>query len=245
MLTIVLALLSALAVTGALKLAFVHSTWSLLFPFLVTLVAVAVLLMRRMSQRLEPLIEETQRHLAGGRRELALKSLREGLRFGLWHPLVAAQLRAQIGELQYALGDLDQAEAELAQSSRWPWTSRALLGCVYFKKHETDKMKRAFEVAVKVGDKEALSWTLYAYCELARGEREAAVKLLERGLKKCPGDARLLANLELAREGKKLKVAPYGDRWTRFGLDTEGPVLPKAARGFAVKPGFRQRSRRK
>ena len=43
------------------------------------------------------------------------------------------------------------------------------------------------QFAVKVGDKEPIVWTLYAYCQIARGEREAAVKILEQALKKIWG----------------------------------------------------------
>ncbi|MSP62587.1 MAG: tetratricopeptide repeat protein [Myxococcales bacterium] len=245
MLTLLIALLAAVAVTGGLKLAFATASWSLIFPFLLTLVGVLILMFQVVGRRIQPIVKEAERHLLGARRELALKSLRDGLRYQAWHPMIAAQLRAQIGALHYDTGELDQAEAELRRASRWPWTSRALLGCVYFKRKDGAKMKKAFETAVKVGDKEPLAWTLYAYCLISRGDREDAVKVLERALKKNPADARLTANLELAKEGKKLKVAPYGDKWARFNLDGEGPVVPKAARGFAVRPGFRQKPMRK
>jgi len=42
-----------------------------------------------------------------------------------------------------------------------------------------------------------------------------------------------------------MKVAPYGDRWPRFGLDGSKPGVPKQMRGFAQRPGFRQRPQRK
>lgn len=245
MLTLLIAFVAATLVSAGLNYAF-HSSWSLILPFLAVFIGVAILAVRQVAKRIEPLIKTAEKHLLGGRREMALASLREGLSMQKWHPLIGGQLRAQIGALQYDTGNLDEAEAELSRASRWPWTSRALLGCVHFKKRDPARMKRAFETAVSVGDKEPLAWTLYAYCLVAQGEREASVKVLERALKKNPGDARLEANLELAKEGKKLKVAPYGDKWSRFNLDGgAGPVLPKAARGFAVRPGFRQKAQRK
>lgn len=245
MLSIFVALLAAVIATGAIKAGFPHSTWSLAFPFLVTFGGVLVFLMRRVGRLFEPVMKSAEKHLLGGRRELALKCLRDGLGLKRWHPMIAGQLHAQIGAMHYDTGELDEAEAELSQASRWPWTSRALLGCVYFKRRDGEKMRKAFDVAVKVGAKEPIVWTLYAHCLIARGEREAAVKVLARALEKNAGDQRLIANLELAKEGKKLKVAPYGEKWSRFGLEGEGPVVPKAARGFAVRPGFRQKARRK
>ena len=246
MLTLLLAFVAATVVAGGLKLAFVHSSWSLIFPFLTVFVGAAILAARQVALRIEPIIKSAEKQLLAGRREAALDALRDGMSLQKWHPLIGGQLRGQIGALQYDGGNLDEAEAELSRASRWPWTSRALLGCVYFKKRDSKQMKKAFETAVTVGSKEPLAWTLYAYCLLAQGEREATVKVLQRALKKNVGDARLTANLELAIEGKKLKVAPYGDKWSRFNLDGgPGPVVPKAARGFAVRPGFRQKAQRK
>jgi tetratricopeptide (TPR) repeat protein len=246
MLSIFIALLSAIAVAAVFKLShLVHGYWGLVPPALIAFIGVTVLMFRRAAGRLDPMVKSVEKHLAGGRRELAIKTLREGLALGRWHPLLAGQLHAQIGAIEYVAGDLDAAEEELSRASRYPWVSRAFLGCVYFKRRDEKKMRQAFDVAVKVGAKEGIVWTLYAYCLIARGQRDEAVKMLEQGLKKNPGDHRLEANLELAKEGKRLKTAPYGDSWARFALDGEGPVLPKAARGFNPRPGFRQRPKRR
>ena len=246
MLSILISLVAAVVSTALLKLAFVRSRWELIFPFLVVLVGVMALLFRRTATMLEPLIKGAEKHLMAGRREQAMKALRDGLGLGRWNPLVPPQLRVQIGTLEYALGHLDEAEVELKRAWRWPWQSRAYLGCVYFKKRDGAKMEKAFETAVAVGKKEGLAWATYAWCLVAQGKRAEAVKVLERGLKEIPNDHRLESNLELARKpSEKLKMAPYGDTWAAFALETAGPVLPKAARGFAVRPGFRQRPMRR
>jgi tetratricopeptide (TPR) repeat protein len=201
--------------------------------------------MRRVGKMINPVVEEAQRHMQGGRRELALQSLRNGLRFSRWHPLLAPQLRTQIGLLLYDQGDTDGALAELKQGSSRPWESRGFLGCAYFKKRDDAGMVKAFEKAVKVGQKDDLSWTLYAWCLLSREKKTEAVAVLKRAIAKLPANERLKNNLELVEEGKKMKVAPYGDRWARFGLDGSKPGVPKAMRGFAQRPGFRQRPQRK
>jgi tetratricopeptide (TPR) repeat protein len=245
MLTPLFGLLAALLVSGLLSATRLLSPAGSILPGALVFVGVVLLLLRRTSQRIEPLVKEAEKHIAGGRAELALQTLDRGLHWGRWHPLIPAQLRSMIGTLQFDLGRLEEAEENLARAIRWPWITKALLGVVYFKRREEPKMIKAFETAVKVGKKEPLAWTLYAYCMLARGKKDETVKILERALKENPGDGRLEANLELAKTGKKLKTAPYGDKWTRFRLDGEGPPLPKAARGFAVRPGFRQRARRR
>jgi Flp pilus assembly protein TadD len=223
----------------------VHTIPGAITPAVIATIVAAVLLMRRVGKRVQPIVEEAQRHLQAGRKELALKSLRAGLEHRLWHPLLEGQLRSQIGALQYASGNYDEAIEELRRASPRPWESKAFLGCAYFKKHDEEGLKKAFETAVKVGKKEGLAWTMYAWCMVARGKKEEAAKILERGLKELPNDQRLQTNLELAQAGKKLKVAPYGDKWSSFGLDGSVPGVPKGAKGFAPRPGFRPGFRQK
>jgi tetratricopeptide (TPR) repeat protein len=219
----------------------VHTTAGAITPAVIATLVAAVLIMRSVGKKITPAVEEAQRHLKAGRRELALASLRGGLKQRLWHPLLEGQLRAQIGALQYASGELDQAIFELKRAAPRPWESRAYLGCALFKKRDEAGMKQAFERAVKVGKGDGLSWTLYAWCLAARGKKDEAAAVLERAIKQLPADQRLKTNLELVQGGKKMKVAPYGDRWASFALDGSVPGVPKAARGFAQRPGFRQK----
>jgi hypothetical protein len=80
---------------------------------------------------------------------------------------------------------------------------------------------------------------------VARGKKDEAAEILKRALKENPGDQRLQNNLELVQQGKKLKVAPYGERWASFGLDGSTPGVPKGMKGFTQRPGFRPGFRQK
>jgi tetratricopeptide (TPR) repeat protein len=245
-LSILVAVLSG-AVVGALfrLTGITHSVAGAVTPGVIVTIVALIILMRRIGKMVNPVVEEAQCHLQGGRRELALKALRDGLRFRSWHPLLEPQLRTQIGLLLYDQGDTDAALEELKRGSSRPWESPAFLGCAYFKKRDEAKMKAAFEKAVKVGEKDDLAWTVYAWCLLSRDKKAEAVDVLKRALKKLPANERLKNNLELVEGGKKMKVAPYGDKWARFGLDGSKPGVPRAMRGFAQRPGFRQRPQRK
>ncbi len=246
MLTIIASLLFGFAVGAVFRFShLVHSLPGAITPAVIAVVAAAILIMRRVGQRVQPVVEEAQRHLQGGRRELALKSLKQALGFRAWHPLLAGQIHAQIGALEYANGDYDAAISELEHASMRPWEAKAFLACAYFKKHDEAKLKKAFEVAVSVGKKESLSWTLYAWCMVARGKKDEAAEILQRALKAIPGDQRLHTNLELVQQGKKMKVAPYAERWASFGLDGSTPGVPKGMKGFAQRPGFRPGFRQK
>lgn len=250
MLTIVVSLISGILVGALLRLTgAVHSIPGAILPALAVTLIAAVFLLRRLSKRIEPIVADAQRHMQGGRKEMALKALRSGLWLGRWHPLIEGQLRTQIGVLEYASGNVDNAIAELSKASSRPWEGPAFLGCAHFKKRNESDMVKAFEKAVKVAPKEGIAWTLYAFCMNARGKKDEAIKILQRGLEKLPGDARLQGNVENLQGGKKLKTAPYGDTWTAFGVEPGAPVgpanLPKYARGYAQRPGFRQKPQRK
>ncbi len=246
MLSIVVAVLSGVVVGGLFRVTGLsHSIAGAITPGVIAMIIAVIFLMRRVGKMINPVVEEAQRHLQGGRQELALKSLRDGLRFTRWHPLIGPQLRTQIGLLLYAQGNTDEALEELKQASSRPWESPAFLGCAYFKKRDEAGMVKAFEKAVKVGEKDDLSWTVYAWCLQSREKKAEAVAVLKRALEKLPANERLKNNLELVEGGKKMKVAPYGDRWARFGLDGSKPGVPKQMRGFAQRPGFRQRPQRK
>jgi tetratricopeptide (TPR) repeat protein len=245
-LSIVVAILSGVVVGALFRLTGVtHSIAGAVTPGVIATIVAVILLMRRIGKMINPVVEEAQGHLKGGRRELALKSLRDGLRFRLWHPLLEPQLRTQIGLLLYDEGKTDEALEELKRASSRPWESPAFLGCAYFKKRDEAGMVKAFEKAVKVGEKDDLSWTVYAWCLASRDKKAEATAVLKRALVKLPASERLKNNLELVEGGKKMKVAPYGDRWARFGLDGSKPGVPKQMRGFAQRPGFRQRPQRK
>jgi tetratricopeptide (TPR) repeat protein len=244
-LTIIASLFLGFAVGAGFRLLLVHSLAAAIAPGIITVIGAMILIMRAVGKKVQPTVEEAQRHLQGGRRELALKSLKQALGHKAWHPLLAGQIHAQIGALEYAGGNYDAAIAELEKASPRPWESKAFLGCAYFKKHDEKGLKKSFETAVRVGKKEGLVWTLYAWCMVARGKKEEAAEILTRALKESPADQRLQNNLELVQQGKKLKVAPYGERWAGFGLDGSTPNVPKGMKGYTQRPGFRPGFRQK
>jgi tetratricopeptide (TPR) repeat protein len=239
-LTLIVSLLAGAATTGLL-LTVVHSTAGAVVPGIVVALGVVVLVLRSVGKKIMPLVDEAQRHMGASRKEMALESLKAGLKYQAWHPLIASQLRTQIGALHYIGGDYDEALVELKQASSRPWESSAYLACTYFKKHDEDNMVKAFEKMLKVAKgADGLPWNIYAWCLVACGKREEAVSVLKRGIEKLPADDRLKNSLEQVQEGKKPKVAPYAERWAAFGLDGTVAGLPKGApKGYAQRPGFR------
>jgi hypothetical protein len=85
-------------------------------------------------------------------------------------------------------------------------------------------MRETFEKAVQASPKESLLWNLYAYCLCESNDTEKAKDILERGLKKLPGDEKAKQNLELLREGKKMKMKGFGEMWLQFHLESIGTI---------------------
>lgn len=204
-----------------------HAISGLIVWGLAGFVASFILLTRRAAKKIEPLMAEAQKHLQAGRLEKSVEVLQSGFGAARWHPLLPGQLEAQIGILLYVAGKADEALPHLQKSSRFVWIAKAMLGCYWFKKKELQKMRAPFESAVRTGKKESLAWTVYAHCLREGGDKDAAVAVLERGVKafekaKKEPDHRLSKNLELAKQGKPLKTQPYGEQWLQFRLDGKG-----------------------
>jgi tetratricopeptide (TPR) repeat protein len=228
----------------------IHSIAGAILPAILVAFAAGILVFRRVSTRITPIVEEAQQHMQGRRPEMALKSLRNGLRWTKWHPLLEPQLRTQIGILLYLQKQYDEALPELARGTKQQWESRAYLGALYFKRREEAPMVKAFEEGVKAGEKDEFFWSLYAYCLNAQGKKTEAEAVLRRGLEKLPGNARLQDAIEAVKTNDKLKMQKFGDRWAMFQLEanavpTGGQDIPKMYRGRASRPGFREKPQRK
>lgn len=101
----------------------------------------------------------------------------------------------------------------------------AMLAISYMKRQKRDKMVQTFDKAVQWNGKESLLWNLYAYCQAEEcGEKSKAIAILEKGLKKLPGDSHLTENLENLKSGSKMKMRSFGDSWYQFHLESLGQL---------------------
>jgi hypothetical protein len=100
------------------------------------------------------------------------------------------------------------------------------------KRNKKEKMRETFEKAVRWSSKESLLWSLYAFCLNEGGDSGKAKEILARGLKKIPGDERIMHNLEALNEGKKMKMRSYGDMWLQFHLEKQSVIMKQQAAAF-------------
>ncbi len=253
----IVSLFAGAAVAGLYLVSFRQAPWwgGLIFLVVVS-IGVFFWLSRRVLGRLEPLLAEAGKHLQQMRADQSaaereqhqargIATLRSAFRWSPWHPMIGAQLHAQLGSVLYVSDKLGEAEPHLRKSPRSVWTARAMLACLHFRRKDAEAMRKEFEglCADKKACKESLLWTLYAFCERELSGKDAAVAVLERGHALMRSDEKLENNLERVKQGKDLKTQGYGGQWYQFKVG-EPPkaqqMVQRAGGGGAMHPALRR-----
>jgi tetratricopeptide (TPR) repeat protein len=200
------------------------SWWlSILVSVLIAL-GVFVAVARYVLKKVTEVVEGAVKDLQAQRFEKGIRELKAALKYGKWQFYVTGQLNSQIGMVYYMKRDFSNAFPYLEKSFFKNWVAMGMLGVTYLKRNKKDKMIQTFENTVRWTGKESLLWALYAYCLAEAGDKGKAVEVLQRGLKKLPGDEKLTQNLEFLNEGKKMKMKPYGEMWLQFHLESIGTI---------------------
>ncbi len=231
MINILISVLVAIDIALGLYLLEVHYIIDILVG-LVAGLGVFYLLSKRMAAILTAIVEKANKMAMKRNLDGAIETLKEGYRFRWKHPFVKSQLDAQIGVLYYYKKDYDNAFPYLKKGIATHYIAKGMLAVIYYKRKNFEKMEETFEVAVKAAPKESLIWALYAYCLNKTGKRDKAIEVINRGLKKIPGDERLLANLKALQNRKPMKMKAYGELWYQFMLD-KMPVIQQQPPKFA------------
>ncbi len=207
--------------------------WNFWIPSAIGLVvftATYILLIRLIMKKVSALMETAQRDIQAGRTEKAVQNLKSGFRYARWQFYIRGQINAQIGMILYLKRDFAAAMEYLQKGFVRHWVAMGMLGVSYMKRNKPAKMIETFDKATAANKKEPMLWNLYAFCLERIGERDKAVQVLEKGLKKTGGDERLQANLEALNTGRKMKMKGYGDLWYQFHLEKPGALLKQQTR---------------
>jgi tetratricopeptide (TPR) repeat protein len=194
--------------------------WGGLLIALALFAGVFILLSRRTMKQVMAIMDTAGKDLQGQRFEKAIRELKDALKFGKWQVYVEGQINSQIGMIYYMKRDFANAFPFLEKSFFKNWAAMGMLAICYMKRQKKDKMTATFDKAVVGSPKESLLWNLYAYCLNECGETSKAKEIIEKGLKKLPGDGPLTENLENLQQGKKMKMRNYGDMWFQFHLES-------------------------
>jgi tetratricopeptide (TPR) repeat protein len=202
--------------------------WAALVPALLVMVAVYLLLARRIATRVQALVGLAQKELSAqpsnkreqqARIDKGIKLLEQGLVYEKWQFLVGSELRAQIGMIHYMTKNYDEAQKQLSKASSRNYMAKAFQGALYFQRKDYAQMEKSFEVAVVSGKKEAIVWAVYAWCLMQLKERDKAIRVLSRAVEKNPSDEKLKSGLTALQNDKRLKMRPYEPMWWQFGLE--------------------------
>jgi tetratricopeptide (TPR) repeat protein len=199
--------------------------WSASLVGMVVFVPVYILLFRHTMKKIGLLMETAQRDLQAGRSEKAIKTLESGYKYVPWQFFVRGQLNSQIGTILYLKRDFAEAFEVLKKGFVRHWIAQGMLAICYMKRNKPSLMIETFDKTVAGTPKEPLLWNLYAFCLERIGEKDKAVKVMEKGIKKTGGDENLKANLNALQEGRRMKMLIYGDMWYQFHLEKPGSIV--------------------
>ncbi|MHC1698389.1 MAG: tetratricopeptide repeat protein [Geobacteraceae bacterium] len=203
--------------------------WVSLLVSFALLAVCYLLLMRYVLKKVGAAMESAGKDLQAQRIEKAIKTLQQALRFSAWQFSVRGQIHSQIGMIYYLKRDFSNAFPHLEKSFAKNWIAMGMLAVTYMKRNKKEKMTATFEKAVQWSPKESLLWNLYAYCLAENGSADQAKKVLERGLKKLPGEERITHNLQALQEGKRMKMKNFGDMWLQFHLEKQSVIMKQQA----------------
>lgn len=199
--------------------------WIALILGLVVFTASFFFASRYVSGKLMVILEQAGKDLQAQRFEKAVREMKDALRYGPWQMYVTDQINSQIGMAYYIKRDFSNAFPYLEKAFFKNWIAMAMLAISYMKRQKRDQMEKTFEKAVQWNGKESLLWNLYAYCLAEEcGEKSKAISVLEKALKKLPGDLHITENLASLQSGGKMKMRSFGDQWYQFHLESLGQL---------------------
>jgi tetratricopeptide (TPR) repeat protein len=232
MLNLALSLLASVLVHLGLTLFAGVEPWIAGTAAIVTFFLLYFLMTRFIMKKIGILMEGAQRDLQAGRAEKAVKALQGGFKYAKWQFYIKGQLNAQIGTILYLKRDFNEAFDYLQKGFVRHWVAMGMLGICYMKRNKPEKMRDTFEKATAASRKEPMIWNLYAYCLEKIGQKDRAIAVMEKGIKKVGGNDTLQENLDLLKAGKKMKMQEFGDLWYQFHLESQGTLIKQQTKAM-------------
>ena len=194
--------------------------WAGVLAALVVFLGSFLLIARAITKKLEAIMEPAMKDIQAQRFEKGIRDLKSALVYAKWQIYVESQINSAIGMVYFIRREFSTAFPYLEKGFFKNWMTMGMLAVTYMKRNKRDLMRETFDKAVLASPKESLLWSLYGYCLNECGESVKACEVLAKGLAKLPGDENLKQNLELVREGKKMKMKGYGEMWLQFHLES-------------------------
>jgi tetratricopeptide (TPR) repeat protein len=187
-----------------------------------------VLILKQVMKRIGAAMDAVQKDIMANRPEAAILKL-EGVqkKYAHWQFFIKKQMNSQIGMVYYLRRDFGKAYEYLLDGFVRHWVGMAMLAIIQMKRNQPKKMIASFDKVLTVTRKEPLLWNLYAFCLDKIGDRNKAISIMEKGLKKIGTHELMSANLAALQAGGKMKMQGYGDLWHQFQLEKQGDLIRK------------------
>ena len=193
--------------------------------------ALFIYLGRKVQAELESIFNRAAELMKKQQFDPAIAVMQEGYRLAPKQFMIKGSIDGQIGVVQFLRKKNEEAEPLLRSASFQHYIAKAMLAILQWKRGEKKNAKETFNLALKSGKKESLLYSVYAYVLNEMKERDQAIAILNKGLKICEGDERLLVNRNQLQNNKPMKMKVYGDQWYQFML--ERPMLRQEPPPFA------------
>ena len=250
MYNLLLSLVAGVAVATLIALSSSLGWIVAIVPGLLVTAGVYVVVAFRVRKKLDAINAVVQHELQARHVEKAIQTLQSGFALAPWQFLVRTQLHASIGMLRYLTEDVEAALPELeagqpkgflARMVYRDWLSRSILASAHYRKKDVARALALFEEAVKLGPKEGLAWSAYAWILEKEDRHDQAIQVLGRGVSAAPSDEKLKESQQALQNGKKLKLWKlYGEQWYQFRLEPPRVEMDPAA-GRSRRQLFRKR----
>lgn len=220
----------------------VAGTWIAgLFPAVLAFGIAYFLLARRTGRQLEDVMKRAMKEMEAGKVERGKKILDSGFALQRWQFLIAAQIHAQLGGIEYMQQHYKEARVHLEKAWTRNWMAQAMLAALDFRDDRKPEALARLEKAKGPAGNEPLFWGLYAWMANESGDRERAIRVADEGLKKSPSSEALTEMLDALRNKKRVRVKPFGQQWYQFFPEhmSRQEMQALAQQMQAKRPGFR------
>jgi tetratricopeptide (TPR) repeat protein len=215
--------------------------WAMGIVLLVLVFFLSFFIMSRLlARRLEPMFLGIQKQIGAGATKLAVQSLEAMLPMARWQIMLKGQIYAQIGCLQYTLGDDKDAMVSLKQAARRSPEAQLFLAALHFRRKDLDNAKKVVDDAIGFNKKQVILYNVKAWILMREGGREQAIEALLIGEKVDKESEATKDNLNRLQNGKKMNMKRFGMSWYALKLENPPASMRQQPPG-APRPGFRQK----
>ncbi|PIE22928.1 MAG: hypothetical protein CSA62_10150 [Planctomycetota bacterium] len=238
MYAILISIGTALAVVLGWALVLFPASWGWgSFFGIVTMIAVWIIIVRRIGRAIKPALERGQ---ALAQRQLwqpAIEAFESVLPMGNWIPMLKGQMYGQIGTLYLQSGDRDKAILNLERSSKRVSEVQLVLASMYYKAGQLKDAYRVLRRAIKANKKAVMPYHVYAWMLHKQNDTAGAMAAISLHLKKDKDNPTSKEGLLRLQNGTKLNMATFGNHWWALGLEQPPQSMGQVQQ---ARKGFRQ-----